>query len=80
MLPLAAGVYVLGAVFPSFAVNIPMSTGLDGVRIPADAAGAAKIWSDYSGRWTAWNTVRALFSWISLIAMGLGAYAWGGNS
>ncbi|MFG2247513.1 DUF1772 domain-containing protein [Spirillospora sp. NPDC048823] len=73
----AAGVYFVGALVPSFAVSIPMNNALDAVAIPADAAEAAKVWSDHSGRWTAWNTVRALFSWASLLAMSLGVYYWG---
>jgi uncharacterized membrane protein len=76
----AAAVYFVGALVPSFAVNIPMNNDLDGVTIPKDVAEAAKVWSDYSGRWTAWNTARAVFSWASLLAMSLGAYAWGKNS
>ncbi|MEU8803576.1 anthrone oxygenase family protein [Spirillospora sp. NPDC048819] len=73
----AAGVYFVGALVPSFAVNIPMNNALDGAAIPADAAEAAKVWSDYSGRWTAWNTARAVFSWASILAMSLGVYLWG---
>jgi len=75
----AAAVYVLGALVPSFAVNIPMNNALDGVHIPHDPAEAARIWAAYSARWTAWNTVRAVFSWVGLLAMGAGAYLWGGN-
>ncbi|MFC4053760.1 DUF1772 domain-containing protein [Actinomadura syzygii] len=75
----AAGVYLLGALFPSFAVNIPMNNDLDAVKIPGSASEAAKIWSDYSGRWTAWNNVRAVFSWVSVLAMSLGVYVWGKN-
>ncbi|MGP4025670.1 anthrone oxygenase family protein [Actinomadura sp. 3N407] len=73
----AAGVYFAGALVPSFAVNIPMNNALDRAAIPADASEAAKVWSDYSGRWTAWNTARALFGWASLLAMSLGVYLWG---
>ncbi|MBT2212303.1 MULTISPECIES: DUF1772 domain-containing protein [Actinomadura] len=73
----AAAVYVVGALVPSFAVNIPMNNDLDAVRIPSGTREAAEIWSDYSGRWTAWNTVRAVFSWASLLLMGAGAYVWG---
>jgi uncharacterized membrane protein len=73
----AAAVYFVGALVPSFAVNIPMNNDLDGVTIPKDLADAARIWSDYSGRWTAWNTVRAVFSWASVLAMSLGVYFWG---
>ncbi|QFG26644.1 DUF1772 domain-containing protein [Actinomadura sp. WMMB 499] len=73
----AAAVYVLGALFPSFAVNIPMNEALDKVEIPADPAEAARVWSDHSGRWTAWNTVRAVAGWASVLAMAAGAYFWG---
>ncbi|WP_141575721.1 DUF1772 domain-containing protein [Actinomadura sp. WMMA1423] len=73
----AAGLYFVGALLPSFAVNIPMNNDLDGVTIPKDVSEAARIWSDYSGRWTAWNTVRAVFSWASLLAMSLAVYVWG---
>ncbi|TYK44907.1 DUF1772 domain-containing protein [Actinomadura decatromicini] len=76
----AAGVYLLGALFPSFAVNIPMNNDLDAVKIPDGASEAAKIWSDYSGRWTAWNNVRAVSSWASVLAMSLGLYVWGKNN
>ncbi|MFB4310395.1 DUF1772 domain-containing protein [Actinomadura sp. GTD37] len=73
----AAAVYLAGALVPSFAVNIPLNNDLDGVTVPGDAGEAARIWSDYSGRWTAWNNVRAVFSWASLLAMALGVYLWG---
>ncbi|TDD88646.1 DUF1772 domain-containing protein [Actinomadura darangshiensis] len=73
----AAAVYFAGALVPSFAVNIPMNNDLDGVAIPGSAAEAAKLWSDYSGRWTAWNNVRAVSGWISVLAMSLGVYLWG---
>ena len=76
----AAGVYFVGALVPSFAVNIPMNNDLDAAAIPKDMAEAAKLWSDYSGRWTAWNTVRAVFSWASVLAMSLGVYYWGKNN
>ncbi|MFD0534400.1 anthrone oxygenase family protein [Actinomadura luteofluorescens] len=70
----------MGALLPSFAVNIPMNNDLDGVTIPKDVTEAARIWSDYSGRWTAWNTVRAVFSWASLLTMSLAVYVWGKNN
>ncbi|RKS73649.1 putative membrane protein [Actinomadura pelletieri DSM 43383] len=73
----AAAVYFVGALVPSFAVNIPMNNDLDAVTIPTDPSEAARVWSDYSGRWTAWNTVRAVFGWASLLAMSVGVYLWG---
>lgn len=74
----AGGVYLVGGLVPSFAVNIPMNDALDRTAVPADAPDAADAWSRYSGRWTAWNTVRAVASWASLLAMSLGLYLWGG--
>lgn len=73
----AAGVYVLGALFPSFAVNIPLNETLDKTEIPADPGEAARVWADYSGRWTTWNSVRAVAGWASVLAMAAGAYLWG---
>ncbi|WUI03421.1 DUF1772 domain-containing protein [Spirillospora sp. NBC_00431] len=73
----AAAVYFVGALVPTFVVNVPMNNDLDALTIPKDPAGAAKAWSDFSGRWTAWNTVRTLFSFASLLVMSLGVYLWG---
>ncbi|MFI0408790.1 DUF1772 domain-containing protein [Actinomadura sp. 3N508] len=75
----AGGVYFAGALVPSFAVNIPLNNALDAVTVPEDESEAAKIWSAHSRRWTAWNTLRALFSWASVLAMSLGVYLWGRN-
>ncbi|GAA4226251.1 DUF1772 domain-containing protein [Actinomadura meridiana] len=76
----AAALYFVGALVPSFAVNIPMNDDLDAVTIPKATSEAAKVWSDYSGRWTAWNNVRAVFSWGSVLAMSIGVYLWGKES
>ncbi|TDB88397.1 DUF1772 domain-containing protein [Actinomadura sp. KC216] len=76
----AAGVYFAGALVPTIAINIPMNKALQAVTIPEDASEAAKIWSDHSGRWTTWNTVRTVFCWASLLAMSLGVYYWGKNN
>ncbi|MBW8482829.1 anthrone oxygenase family protein [Actinomadura parmotrematis] len=73
----AAAVYFVGAFVPTVAVNVPMNNDLDAVRIPSDPAAAARIWSDYSGRWTAWNTARAVFSAASVLLMSYGLYRWG---
>jgi uncharacterized membrane protein len=72
---LAAGAYVLGALVPSFAVNIPMNDTLDAARPPA--AEAARVWSDYSSRWTLWNHVRTVAGLVSLGLAGLGLFLWG---
>jgi uncharacterized membrane protein len=72
---LSAAAYVLGALVPSFAVNIPMNDALDTARVPA--AEAARVWSDYSSRWTLWNHVRTVSSGVSLLLVGLGLFVWG---
>jgi uncharacterized membrane protein len=72
---LAAAAYVLGALIPSFAVNIPMNDTLDAAR--PSAAEAARVWSDYSSRWTLWNHVRTLSSLLSVALVGLGLFIWG---
>ncbi|MDL4776538.1 MULTISPECIES: DUF1772 domain-containing protein [Thermomonosporaceae] len=76
----AAAVYFVGAFMPTVVVNVPMNNDLDAVKVPSDLAEAAGIWSDYSGRWTLWNGVRALFSFGGVLLMGYGAYLWGRDS
>ena len=74
---LAAATYVLGAFVPTMVVNVPMNDALDGATVPADPNDAAKLWSEYSGRWTRWNSLRAAFSTLSLLLVGLAIFAWG---
>jgi uncharacterized membrane protein len=73
----AAAVYVLGALLPTIAVNVPMNDALDAARIPSDPDAAARLWSDYSSRWTRWNHVRTVFGSLSLLLAGGALYAWG---
>jgi len=68
----AAAVYVLGALVPSFVVNIPMNDALDTAK-----GEAARIWSDYTTRWTLWNHVRTVSSLLSVLLVGLGLFLWG---
>ncbi|MCP2338663.1 anthrone oxygenase family protein [Actinomadura rupiterrae] len=73
----AAGVYFVGAFLPTAAVNVPMNNHLAHVKVPHDLAAATKVWTDYSGRWTTWNSVRAVCCGASLLLMGAGAFLWG---
>jgi uncharacterized membrane protein len=73
----AAGVYLLGALMPTFIINVPMNNTLAAAGTPDDAAHAAGLWADYSPRWTTWNTTRAAFSTLSLLLAALGTYQWG---
>jgi uncharacterized membrane protein len=65
---LAAAVYVLGGLAPSFAVNIPMNDALVTAKV------SARVWADYSARWTLWNTVRTVASLLSLFLVGAGLF------
>jgi uncharacterized membrane protein len=74
---LAAVTYLLGAFAPTMFLNVPMNNALDAASVPADANEAARLWSEYSVRWTRWNSVRAVFSTISLLLVGLALFVWG---
>lgn len=76
---IAAGVYVVGAFLVTGVVNVPMNNDLDATAIPADPAEAARVWADYSPRWTAWNHLRTVASSASLLLLSLGLYVWGTN-
>lgn len=78
LLFLAAAVYVLGAFLPTMAVNVPMNVALDAATVPADPNEAARLWSDYSPRWTRWNNLRAAAGAVSLLLVGLAVFVWGG--
>ena len=51
-------VYLAGVIGVTMAGNVPLNNALDGTD-PA-AADAAKFWSRYLRRWTAWNHVRTI--------------------
>jgi uncharacterized membrane protein len=74
---LAAATYVLGAFVPTVVVNVPKNEALDDAHVPTDTNEAAQLWSDYSARWTWWNTVRTVFSAICLLLVGLAISVWG---
>jgi uncharacterized membrane protein len=73
----AAAIYVLGAFVSTVAVNIPMNDDLDAAQVPTSAQEAARLWSDYSTRWTRWNHLRAASSLASLLITSLGIFVWG---
>jgi uncharacterized membrane protein len=74
---LAAAAYLLGAFALTMVLNVPMNNALDAATVPTDPKEAATLWSDYSVRWTRWNTVRAVFSTISVLLVGLALFVWG---
>ncbi|MEU7692787.1 anthrone oxygenase family protein [Microbispora hainanensis] len=77
----AAAVYVVGVLLVTGAVNVPMNNALAAAAAHGDPAeAAARIWADYSARWTTWNTWRAVAGGVSLLLMAYGAHRWGGGS
>ena len=72
----AAAVYVLGAVAPTGAVNVPLNNALDASAASADEAEAARAWSDFFGRWLRWNNCRTVASLAALLLMGIGLLTW----
>lgn len=74
---LAAATYVLGAIVPTARINVPLNNSLNTATVPTDPAEAAQLWTDYSTRWTRWNTARAVMSTLSLLLVGLAIFAWG---
>lgn len=69
---MAGVLYVLGAMLPTIAVNVPLNDALASVGTPLDAVQAREAWRDYSGPWQFWNTVRTVSSGIVLALAGWG--------
>jgi uncharacterized membrane protein len=63
----AGAVYLIGGIGVTAVVNVPMNEDLAAVPVPVSAAEAAHVWDTYSGRWQAWNVVRAVASGVSLL-------------
>ena len=68
-------VYAAGGFIATLAINVPMNEALALASVPPDAAAAQKRWSDYSGPWMFWNTMRTVLSFVSfglLLAAAIG--------
>jgi len=72
----AAVVYVLGAIVPTAAVNVPLNNALAAAPVPTGEAEVTRVWTDYSTRWTRWNHWRAVGSLAALVLMGIGLLVW----
>ena len=53
----------IGSFLITMAINVPMNNAVDA---------GTMAWKDYAPRWTAWNTVRAVACFISLVLVGIG--------
>jgi uncharacterized membrane protein len=68
---LAAIIYIAGAFLPTLLVNVPMNETLatcDGAR---RSSGSSPSLARVLSPWTWWNTLRTLFSFASLLFVGL---------
>ncbi|MGJ8585251.1 MAG: DUF1772 domain-containing protein [Marinosulfonomonas sp.] len=72
-----AALYFGGAFLVTALVNVPMNEALAQVTVPVDQQTAGLIWTDYSGRWQFWNTLRTLMSGGALFLTGLGIFCLG---
>jgi uncharacterized membrane protein len=63
----AAGIYTLGGLLLTMAINVPMNETLGAMAVPESREAAALIWADYSGRWQRWNITRTVASGTSLV-------------
>lgn len=71
----AAGLlYLGGGMLLTMVVNVPMNEALGAVAVPQDVAQAQSIWNNYSGPWQFWNTVRTVFSGLTLALTGLAIF------
>lgn len=76
MLGGAALLYMMGVIAPTAAVNVPMNEAL-ALNVPTDTAPQVEtIWSDYSARWTRWNTMRGLVCTGCLVLAALSLTPW----
>ncbi len=71
-LALACIIYVLGAMLPTFMVNVPLNEDLALLSLPFDTAAARDAWQSYSGTWQGWNLVRTVAAGVVLALTGLG--------
>ena len=72
LVAVSAAIYLV-AVAMTAIVNVPMNEAL--ALVEPDAPDAARIWADYSARWTFWNTARTFASLAALAVAGLAVTA-----
>ena len=66
----ACALYLAGGLALTMMANVPMNEALAAVRVPADAAAAGAIWSDYSAEWQLWNIARTVVCAVVLLTVG----------
>lgn len=69
--------YLLGAMVPTVAINVPLNETLAALEAPLEAAVARDAWQTYSNPWQFWNTVRAAAAGGALLLAGWGVLGLG---
>ena len=67
---LACALYLAGGMALTMMANVPMNEALAAVRVPADAAAAGAVWSEYSAEWQLWNIARTVVCAVVLLLVG----------
>ncbi len=66
--------YILGAMLPTFAVNVPLNETLALTEMPLEAVRAQELWRTYSSPWYLSNAARTTASGLSLLLIGPGIF------
>ena len=69
--------YILGAMVPTVAINVPLNETLAALQAPLDPPVARDAWQAYSNPWQFWNAVRAVAAGVVLLLAGWGAMGMG---
>lgn len=77
---IAGLIYLFGGIVLTASVNVPMNRALLDVTVPEDIEAARAIWAEYSPRWQLFNTIRTVFSGLSLLITGYGLYVLRGET
>ena len=76
----AGVVYLVGGMFLTIIINVPMNNALGSVIIPENATQANEIWLAYSGKWQFWNQARTVVSGLALLLACIGLFQLGKQS
>ncbi len=68
----AAGVYFLGGLVLTAAINVPMNNALGELAVPDSLDDARAVWEAYSPRWQLYNFLRTVASGVALLFAAIG--------
>lgn len=71
------GLYLLGGLVLTIAVNVPMNEALAETPVPENIDAARAIWEAYSPRWQVYNVARTVVSGVALLFAAAGLWSLG---